>query len=366
LTEAGLNESAAKLVPAGAVLLAMYGATVGKTALLGIDATTNQAVCNIIPDPRVADNKFVWYALRSQLPQLLARRVGGAQPNISQKIIRGTVIPLPPLPEQRRIVEILVQADGLRKRRAEADAKAARILPSLFYKMFGDPATREGKGSTEPLGKLVDPQSGGTPAKENRSYWDGNIPWISPKDMKRDFIDDAQDHITQLALDETNIRLVPIDAILIVVRGMILARYVPLAVNVKPVTINQDMKALRVKDPRVSPLYLFAAMKALGQRLHASVGTAAHGTRKLDTDLLLSLPILIPDKQKHSDFVSWFRQFSKCNEKRMQTRPRIERLFVVLLHRAFTGDLTAKWREAHMKEILAEMKLQAKALEAEP
>ena len=184
--------------------------------------------------------------------------------------------------------------------------------------------------------------------------------------MKRDFIADSEDHITRLAFEETNTCLVPINAILVVVRGMILARHVPLAINIAPVTINQDMKALTVSDERVSPLFLFAALKALGRRLHLNVGTAAHGTRKLDTDRLLSLPILIPERQKHIDFVARFRELREFDEKRATTAPRLDRLFDVLLHRAFTGELTVKWRETHVKELLAEMEVQMKSLGVSP
>jgi type I restriction enzyme, S subunit len=278
------------------------------------------------------------------------------------KFLREIDLPLIPISEQKRIAEILDQAEALRKKRADADAKAARILPALFYKMFGDPAHWEANRSTELLGKLVDSQGGGTPSKQNPDYWGGDIPWVSPKDMKRDFIHDSEDHITQLALEETNSGMVPVNSILVVVRGMILARYVPLALNVVAVTINQDMKALQVIDERVSPLFLFAALKALGQRLHSNVGIAAHGTRKLDSDRLLSLPILIPARQKHVDFLARFKELRALDEKRAETAPRLERIFDVLLHRAFTGDLTAKWREANMKELYAEVEAQAKMI----
>ena len=141
ITELGLRESSAKIVPANSILVAMYGATVGKTAILGVNAATNQAICNIQPNPQIADYKFVRHYLNRNINELLHKRVGGAQPNISQQIIKNTKVPLPPISEQRRIVEILDQADRLRKLCAEADKKAKRILPALFIKMFGDPAT---------------------------------------------------------------------------------------------------------------------------------------------------------------------------------------------------------------------------------
>src|SRR5206468_2688328 len=83
------------------------------TALLGIDATTNQAVCHIRPTSSEADTRYLWYALKSKLPELLAKRVGGAQPNISQETIRATRVRLPRLDEQRRIAAVLDRADAI-------------------------------------------------------------------------------------------------------------------------------------------------------------------------------------------------------------------------------------------------------------
>jgi type I restriction enzyme S subunit len=103
ITARAIKESSAKIVPSGAILLAMYGATVGRMAFLGIDAATNQAVCNIRPDPKKAFPRYVFHCLQSKINHFLGRAAGGAQPNISQGIIRETKIPLPPLDEQRRI-----------------------------------------------------------------------------------------------------------------------------------------------------------------------------------------------------------------------------------------------------------------------
>jgi hypothetical protein len=97
-------------------------------------------------------------------------------------------IALPPISEQRRIVEILDQADALRKLRAEADAKAERILPALFLKMLGSPRTWGSHFNASKMGDVVDLISGATPSKNANSFWVGSVPWVSPKDMKRDFL----------------------------------------------------------------------------------------------------------------------------------------------------------------------------------
>jgi type I restriction enzyme, S subunit len=77
ITEAALRETNVKLVPTGALLLAMYGATVGRLGILGVPATTNQAVCHIIPDPTEAEVRYLFHALSNQTSNLVARGVGG-------------------------------------------------------------------------------------------------------------------------------------------------------------------------------------------------------------------------------------------------------------------------------------------------
>ncbi len=106
ITQAGLNESSAKLFPKNSVLVAMYGATAGKVGMLGIEASTNQAVCAIFPNERCI-TKYLYYILRSQEQALVDLSVGGGQPNISQTIIKNYEIPLPPLEVQQEIVDEL-------------------------------------------------------------------------------------------------------------------------------------------------------------------------------------------------------------------------------------------------------------------
>ena len=95
LTERGLVESSAKLMRPGTVLVAMYGATVGAVAVLGIEAATNQAVCCITPSDTLRADYLV-FLLRRLTSSLLVKRVGGAQPNLSQDLLRKLIVPVPP------------------------------------------------------------------------------------------------------------------------------------------------------------------------------------------------------------------------------------------------------------------------------
>lgn len=106
ISRLGLEKSSAKLIPANSVLVAMYGATAGQVGLLRFEAATNQAVCSILPNDKF-NPKFLYYILSSKTESLIQMSVGGAQPNISQGIIKNIEIPLPSLEVQEEIVKEL-------------------------------------------------------------------------------------------------------------------------------------------------------------------------------------------------------------------------------------------------------------------
>ena len=103
ITESGLLNSSAKIFPVGTVVVAMYGATAGQVGIIKSEMATNQAVCGIFPDKKIVP-EYLYYVLKSLKDKMIASSVGGAQPNISQKIIRNLEIPLPPIEMQEQIV----------------------------------------------------------------------------------------------------------------------------------------------------------------------------------------------------------------------------------------------------------------------
>jgi type I restriction enzyme S subunit len=145
-----------------------------------------------------------------------------------------------------------------------------------------------------PLRYLVRFLSGGTPDKGNADFWSGGtIPWVSPKDMKVDRINDSEDHITVAALDVSATQLVPVGSVLVVVRGMILAHTLPVAVTTGPVTINQDIKAL-VCGQRILPEFLHAVLAGQAEWLLSQADSSAHGTKKLETEVLQRFEVPCP------------------------------------------------------------------------
>ena len=142
------------------------------------------------------------------------------------------------------------------------------------------------------LGDLGEIIGGATPSKRNPEFWHGEIPWVSPKDMKTDQISASQDHVSKEAITNSTLRTIPPQSLLMVVRGMILAHSFPVAITTAPVTINQDMKAL-VPPSDISP-YLLLFLKARKATVTDLVDRSSHGTCKLKSEKLWALPIELP------------------------------------------------------------------------
>jgi type I restriction enzyme S subunit len=104
ISEEAIKKSSAKIFPSGSVGIAMYGATIGKVSIWGIDASTNQACAVAQPYQEILNNEYLYYFLLSEKRGLIDAGKGGAQPNISQGILKEWPIPLPPTNEQHRIV----------------------------------------------------------------------------------------------------------------------------------------------------------------------------------------------------------------------------------------------------------------------
>ena len=124
ISSEAIANSSAKLFPIHTVIIAMYGATIGKVGILEIEAATNQA-CACAVSSTAIDYKYLFYYAKSQKEAFIKKGKGGAQPNISQEIIKTHEIPLPPLPEQHRIVNCI---ESLFAKLDEAKEKAQAVV----------------------------------------------------------------------------------------------------------------------------------------------------------------------------------------------------------------------------------------------
>ena len=131
ITEAGLNNFSAKWVSKGSVVVAMYGATAGKTGILDIDTTTNQAVCSLLPSDNFT-SIYLYYAVKSNEKWMMDQATGGAQPNISQTVIKKMVIPVPSIEQQHQFASIAQQADKSKFELKQCIENIDKVIKSLI------------------------------------------------------------------------------------------------------------------------------------------------------------------------------------------------------------------------------------------
>ena len=139
ITDNGLKNSSAKLLPARSVLLTSR-ATIGFVAINSVPMATNQGFINFICGPDLIP-EYLAYWLSKQREYLISLASGTTFKEVSKGVVKNLKIPLPPLAEQQRIVDILDRAASIQRLRAEADAKLRELIPALFVDMFGDPVT---------------------------------------------------------------------------------------------------------------------------------------------------------------------------------------------------------------------------------
>lgn len=192
LTSLGVKSSSAKVVPAGTLLVAMYG-SIGKLGIAGTDLCTSQAIAFAKPDPGSIDLRYLFHYLRAQRPHLERAGRGGTQMNIGQADLKSWPIPLPPMGEQQRIAGILDRSDTLRARRHVAVASVHELSRSIFQGICGDPV--HGKiGRETPLGEVASVQIGPFGSLLHREdYTPGGVPLINPMHIRHGQIEPGPD-----------------------------------------------------------------------------------------------------------------------------------------------------------------------------
>jgi type I restriction enzyme S subunit len=340
VTEAALQETNVKLVPSGALLLAMYGATVGRLGILGVPATTNQAVCHIIPDTKTADVRYLFLALSSQVATIVARGVGGAQPNISQGIVKDLAVPLPPLPEQRRIAEVLDRAEALRAKRRAALAQLDTLTQSIFLDLFGDTSADTNQTQAESLADhLLFVTSGGRGWSEY--YAQTGSRFIRSLDVQMNHIGN-EDIAYVAAPDNAEARRTRTQAgdVLLTITGSRIGRVAPLPVELEGSYVSQHVAILRPDRRRIDPLFLsfFLSFEAGGQR---QIAKAQYGQTKpgLNFEQIRRFQVPVPPLALQHEFVRRVSAVDKLKSAHRASLAKLDALFASLQHRAFRGTL---------------------------
>jgi type I restriction enzyme S subunit len=295
----------------GSVKIVKEPATTTQTTIYCKNLSAGRLVANFVYHYLTGCKDNLFYFTQTAIPQITVEEVGSnpilippvaEQAKIADFLDRETAKIDELVAEQQRLIELLKE-----KRQAVISHAVTKGLnPHAPMKpsgieWLGDVPTH---WEVTPLKYVVSLRSGGTPSKEKLHYWNGDVPWASSKDLKTEVLSDTQDHITQIALDEGAAELVPVDSLLIVVRGMILIHTFPVVKALVPMAINQDLKAL-TPTAKLDVDFLAWLLRGTSRETLGRIDEAAHGTKVLRIEAWTSMELPLPPIDEQRQIVSY-------------------------------------------------------------
>lgn len=254
------------------------------------------------------DPKYVSYFLRSSGFQSQKRKIasGTKVRSLSAKGISTVEIPVPPLEIQQEIARILDKFTQL-EAELEAELEARRKQYAYYLEKLGGKLRT--KFSTTSLGDVGDWVGGNTPSKSDPKYWEnGEILWVSSKDMKASSITDTKYRVTDRAISEGPARVIPKDAVVVVTRSSILERTLPVATLAMEATINQDIKAILPSED-FDHRYIYFAIKWSSDEILRTIRKSGGSVTSLDTKKLKDFKIPAPPLEEQRRVVAILDRF---------------------------------------------------------
>lgn len=363
------------IVHQGDLLIAMSGATTGKNGVYmsANIAYLNQRVGNIkVKNKELLIEKFRNFYIANMQNEILNTAYGGAQPNISSQKMSVMTFPLPPLSEQQRIVErieeLFAKLDEAKERLQEvADSFAVRKA-AILHKAFTGELTKQWRWENgvsyesweeKKLGEVSFWLGGGTPSTSREEYWEnGNILWITSKDMKSAVIEDTLMKVNEIGVKNSSANYIEKPALLVVMRSGILRRTFPVAMVKKPFTVNQDLKAIIPDKDDLE--FLYWMLLSNEQRILDTCMKNGTTVESINSNALKDLTFKCPTLPEQHEIVRLIDDLlareRSAQQAAEQALASIDLMKKSILARAFRGELgTNKASEASALELLKQV-----------
>ena len=343
ITKAGLDNSSAKILLPGTILMTIF-ATIGEVAILNIHASTNQAIAGIkIFNEEEVNREYLYYFLKYKSMDLINSGRGVAQKNINLSMLRDVNVPLPPVKEQKRIAEILDKAQKLIDLKEKSLNTLMNLEESLFYQMFGDPRLNKNNWSLRTLKEVSEKFSDGpfgSNLKTEHYTTDGvrvirlqNIGKGSFANENKSFI--SEEHFEKLKKHKCE----PNDVLIATIgnpnlRACLLPEFITEAIN------KADCIQCRPDQRMVLPEYICSLLNT--RAILDSVSNLIHGqTRsRISMGQLSKLEIVVPPIELQKKYRQAIKKIVIKQQKTKESLFELQNLFQSLLQRAFKGELT--------------------------
>ncbi|MBW4693870.1 MAG: restriction endonuclease subunit S [Lyngbya sp. HA4199-MV5] len=351
ISEEAIENSNAKIFPKGTVLVSMYG-SIGKSAIAAVPIATNQAIVGIQVITQDLLPVFIYYFFILTQPRLELIGRGATQNNINAGHIKELEIPVPPLPVQERIVQILRKADEIRHKRQEAVAIADSTILSIFNEMFSGEV-----GTVEHLGKHLKETKYGTSQKLNlleEGYPVLRIPnvvegEVNTHELKHLEVD--EDERDRLLLEKGDILLVRTNG-----NKNYVGRCAVFDLEGEYLFASYLIR-LRVNQATLNPYFLTFFLNTSGGRREIDQKTrTSAGQYNINTENIRSIQALIPSLKLQKDFVMQLEQWKASKQRLTSGYEEANGIFSSLLSQSFTGELTGEWETANADLIAAKQR----------
>ncbi len=300
---------------------------------------------------------------------ILARRLDDIAdkttiPQINNKHIYPLVFPFPSLQEQTTIATYLDRKTQQIDRLIEIKQKQIELLKEQRTAIINQAVTKGlnpdvpmKDSGIEWLGEiprdwevkkikfLCSFKSGGTPPTDNLDYWNGDIPWVSSKDMKKEFLDDTQDHITEKAVQDNTTKLIPKDTMLMVVRSGILRHAIPVAITMRDLTINQDLKGI-IPNKQLHSVFLCHLIQGMNHIFLTLWGKQGATVESLEHEYYTNTKIPLPSIHEQKEITEFVKnkkiQIDQLTESTQTQINQLKEYRTALISEVVTGKIDVR------------------------
>ena len=307
----GVSPAAVKngqLFPADSLIVAT-SATIGEHALIRVPYLCNQRFVSLQVKEEfrnLVDIKFLHYYAYVLDEWCLSNTTQSSFASVQMKGFKKFKFPIPPLEIQQEIARILDKFTQL-EAELEAELEARRKQYAYYLEKLGE--VLRTKFPTTSLGDVGDWAGGNTPSKGDPKYWEnGEILWVSSKDMKSSHITATKFRVTERAISEGPARMIPKGAVLVVTRSSILERTLPVANLATEATINQDIKAI-IPSGEFDHRYIYFAIKWSADEILRTIRKSGGSVTSLDTKKLKGFKIPAPPLEEQRRIVAILDKF---------------------------------------------------------
>jgi len=289
ITTLGLHNSSAKFFPKDSVLVALagQGKTRGKVAISEIELTTNQSIAAIIARKGICDPEFLYYNLSSRYEELRSLSGGSGRAGLNLSILSAIEIHLPPLPEQKKIAEILSGID----KAIGIYEEQAKVLANMLDALMQEEIVMNTSTKWIKVGDACTAQAGGTPDRSQKGYYEGRIPWVKSGEVKGEDIFQTDESISNEAISNSSAKIVQSGSVLVAMYGATAGQTARLMIDA---ATNQAVLSLNSKTIELSNDYLYHSVTAFKNQLLLTC--QGSGQPNLSSGLIKELEIPLPDQ----------------------------------------------------------------------